>query len=172
VRPLRGRPQVKHGFVARHSTSWPTRAMCRVPGVSCSGFEDWLGRPLSRREQHNAQLTQAIRHRHQASDGTFGAPRVVRDVAAAGLACSENRVARLIKAAGIKARHKRRRTPWQLASVVQAIVPNLLDRQFAATGLNHKCVADFTYVWTGEAKLWLDPDHVQLRRPNWRSVWP
>jgi putative transposase len=61
---------------------------------------------------------------------------VVRDLIDAGFACSENRVARLMKAAGIKVRHKRRRTPGQLDAAVHAIAPNLLDRQFEATGPN------------------------------------
>nr|GFD29195.1 hypothetical protein [Tanacetum cinerariifolium] len=73
----------------------------------------------------------------------------------AGFSCSENRVARLMKAAGIKARHKRRRAPGQLDSPVHAIAPNLLDRQFEATGPNQKWAADFTYVWTGEGWLFV-----------------
>ena len=85
--------------------------MCRLLGVSSSGFYDWLGRPVSAHERENAQLLNAIKHSHEASDGTYGSPRVVRDLIDAGFSCSENRVARLMKAAGIKARHKRRRAP-------------------------------------------------------------
>lgn len=129
--------------------------MCRVLGVSSSGFYDWLERPASQRERDNAQLLQAIKHSHETSDGTYGSPRVVRDLADTGLACSENRVARLMKAAGIKARHKRRRAPGQLEATVHAIAPNLLDRQFEATGPNQKWAADFTYVWTGEGWLFV-----------------
>jgi putative transposase len=60
-----------------------------------------------------------------------------------------------MKAAGIKARHKRRRTPGQLSAVIHAIAPNLLEFQFAATGPNQKWAADFTYVWTGEGWLFV-----------------
>ena len=97
----------------------------------------------------NAQLLQAVKHRYEASDGTYGSPRVVRDLMVAGFARSENRVARLMKAAGIKARHERRRAPGQLEAAVHSISRNLLDRQFEATGPNQKWAADFTYVWTG-----------------------
>ena len=79
----------------------------------------------------------------------------MRDLIDAGFSCSENRVARLMTADGIKARHKRRRAPGQLDSPVHAIVPNLLDRQFEATGPNQKWAADFTYVWTGEGWLFV-----------------
>lgn len=110
---------------------------------------------MSKHERENAQLLGAIKHSHEASDGTYGSPRVVRDLIDAGFSCSENRVARLMKAAGIKARHKRRRAPGQLHSPVHAIAPNLLDMQFEATGPNQKGAADFTYVWTGEGWLFV-----------------
>ena len=129
--------------------------MCRLLRVSSSGFYGWFGRPVSTHERENAQLLKAIRHSHETSDRTYGSPRVVRALIDAGFACSENRVARLMKAAGIKARHKRRRAPGQLASPVHAIAPNLLDRQFEATGPNQKWAADFTYVWTGEGWLFV-----------------
>jgi len=129
--------------------------MCRLLGVSTSGFYDWRDRPTSEHERENARLLQAIKQSHDASDGTYGSPRVVRDLIDAGFACSENRVARLMQAAGIKARHKRRRAPGQLETAVHAIAPNLLDRQFAATGPNQKWAADFTYVWTGEGWLFV-----------------
>lgn len=129
--------------------------MCRLLGVSTSGFYDWLDRPMSQHERENAQLLQAIKHSHEASDGTYGSPSVVRDLIDTGFACSENRVARLMRVAGIKARHKRRRTPGQLEAAVHSIAPNLLDREFEATRPNQKWAADFTYVWTGEGWLFV-----------------
>jgi len=129
--------------------------MCKVLGVSSSGFYDWFERPASQRERQNVKLLEAIKNSHAASDGTYGSPRVVRDLIDAGLPCSENRVARLMKAAGIKARHKRRRAPSKVVGVVHAIAPNLLDRQFEATGPNQKWAADFTYLWTGEGWLFV-----------------
>ena len=146
---------MKYGFIAKYRAIWPTRTMCRLLGVSTSGFYDWRDRPTSEHERENARLLQAIKQSHDASDGTYGSPRVVRDLIDAGFACSENRVARLMQAAGIKARHKRRRAPGQLETAVHAIAPNLLDRQFAATGPNQKWAADFTYVWTGEGWLFV-----------------
>ncbi|WP_197516778.1 IS3 family transposase [Herbaspirillum seropedicae] len=60
-------------------------------------------------------------------DGIYGSPRVVRDLIDAGFACSENRVARSMKAAGIKARHKRRCTQEQRPMAAPSNAPNLLD---------------------------------------------
>lgn len=132
--------------------------MCRLLDVSSSGFYAWLARPVSAHECENAQLLQAIQHSHEASDGTYASPRVVRDLIDGGFFCSENRVARLMKAAGIKARHKRRRAPGQLDTPAHAIAPNLLDRQFEATRPNQKLAVDFTYVWTGEGWLFVAVD--------------
>lgn len=129
--------------------------MCRVLGVSTSGFYDWFERPQSLRQQANAKLLVCIRHSFATSDKTYGSPRIVRDLQAAGQTCSVNRVARLMQAAGIKARHKRRRMPGQLISVVHSVAPNLLERQFEATAPNQKWAADFTYVWTAEGWLFV-----------------
>lgn len=129
--------------------------MCRVLGVSASGFYDWFERPPSDREQRNAKLLESIRRSFLASDKTYGSPRIVRDLRDAGEPCSVNRVARLMQSAGLKARHKRRRLPGQSLSVVHSIAPNLLDRQFEATEPNQKWAADFTYVWTSEGWLFV-----------------
>jgi len=129
--------------------------MCRVLGVSASGFYDWFERPQSKREQANTQLIVRIRGSFAASDGTYGSPRILRDLQAAGETCSVNRVARLMQAAGIKARQKRRRVPGQLVSAVHSVAPNLLERQFQASGPNQKWAADFTYVWTAEGWLFV-----------------
>lgn len=146
---------MKYAFIAKHRTIWPTRTMCRVLGVSHSGYYDWSKRAPSARDQENERLLKSIRLSHQASDNTYGSPRVFRDLLEAGIACSENRVARLMKVSGLKARHKRRRLPGQVDDVAHSIAPNLLDRQFEATGPNQKWAADFTYVWTAEGWLFV-----------------
>jgi len=71
-----------------------------------------------------------------------------------------------MNAAGIKACHKRRWAPGQLDLPVHSIAPNLLDRQFEATGPNQKWAADFTYVWTSEGWLFV----VVVLDLYWRRV--
>ena len=65
ARLIRSRPQVKYGFIDKYQTIWPTRTMCRLLGVSSSGFYDWLVRPVSVHEHENAQLLEAIKHSHE-----------------------------------------------------------------------------------------------------------
>jgi putative transposase len=90
------------------------------------------------------------------SDRTYGSPRVWRDLLAWGETCSQNRVARLMRAAALQARPRRRRPPQDLGVRPEhRIAPNVLDRRFAAPAPNQYWVADFTYVWTGEGWLYL-----------------
>lgn len=147
---------MKYGFIARHRSVWPVRAMCRVMSVSASGYYDWAARCPSKRSQTNALLTARIRESFAASDRTYGSPRVWRDLQDWGEACSENRVARLMQAAQLRARSKRRRLPGDSGQRPEhGIAPNILDRQFEAAQPNQRWVADFTYVWTAEGWLYV-----------------
>jgi len=76
--------------------------MCRVLKVHRSGFYAWLREPLSARAKANHELTVKIREFHEQSMGIYGSPRIFRDLKEAGVACGENRVARLMRKAGIK----------------------------------------------------------------------
>jgi putative transposase len=147
---------VRYGFIARHRSVWPVRLMCRLLSVSHGGFYDWQGRSLSRRTIESERLTGLIRSSFEQSDRTYGSPRVWRDLHDWGERISENRVARLMCRAGIRARSKRRRHPADPgARNEHTIAPNVLDRQFEANAPNQKWVADFTYVWTAEGWLFV-----------------
>jgi len=76
--------------------------MCRVLKVHRSGFYAWLHEPLSPRAKANEMLTAKIRESYDQSMGIYGSPRIFCDLREAGVACGENRVARLMRAAGIK----------------------------------------------------------------------
>lgn len=150
-RLLRQGSAVKFSFIARHRGVWQTRQMCQALSVSRAGFYEWMSRPESSRARENQALVVAVRTSFEQSDRTYGSPRVWRDLRAWGHRCSENRVARLMLAAGLQARRKRRRIPGDTGVRPEhAIAPNLLDRQFEAKGPNQRWVADFTYIWTHE----------------------
>jgi putative transposase len=76
--------------------------MCRVLKVHRSGFYAWLHEPLSARTKANEALTAKIREFYDQSMGIYGSPRIFYDLREAGVVCSENRVAKLMRAAGIK----------------------------------------------------------------------
>jgi len=142
-------------FIARHRGIWQTRHMCYALGVSRGGFYEWLSRPESCRSRENRQLLAQIRASFEQSDRTYGSPRVWRDLRAWGFSCGKHRVERLMRAAGLKARSKRRRLPSdEGVRPEHAIAANVLDRQFEATAPNQRWVADFTYIWTDEGWLY------------------
>ena len=85
--------------------------MCRLLGVSASGFHEWLGRPPSARSLANARLLVRIPEFFALSHRTYGSPRIWKDLAVAGERCGENRIARLKHDAGIRAQVKPRRLP-------------------------------------------------------------
>jgi putative transposase len=147
---------VKFAFVARYRPVWPTRMMCRLLGVSASGFYEWLGRPPSARSLANAGLLVRIRECFALSQQTYGSPRVWKDLVVAGEGCSENRIARLMRAARINAQPKPRRKPTDVGMRPEhSIASNVLERDFTAPGPNRKWAADFTYIWTGEGWLFV-----------------
>jgi len=147
---------VRYGFIARHQPIWPVRTMCRMLKVSHAGFYDWHGRAPSASSMEDARLTGIIRTSFVASDGTYGAVRVARDLRDGGEHCGKRRTARLMRLALLHARPKRRRRPTDEGLRPEhSIAPNILDRQFEAVGPNRKWVADFTYLWTTEGWLYV-----------------
>jgi putative transposase len=132
-----------------------TAPMCRVLGVSASGYHAWDRRDASPRTQADAGLLEQIRAYHRQSRGTYGTPRIHRDLRAAGVRVGRKRVARLLKQAGLRGVSRRK---WPVTTVRAAHVrpaPDLVQRAFTATGPNQLWVADITYIPTGSGTLYL-----------------
>jgi putative transposase len=147
---------MKFAFVAKHRGIWPVRWMCEALGVSRSGFHAWLTRPPSNRAIADEETGARVRASFIASDRTYGARRVWRDVLAEGISCGLHKVERLMRAEALRARPRRRGLPKDEGDRLMAVLsPNLLDRQFEAEGPNQKWIADFTYIWTAEGWLYV-----------------
>lgn len=147
---------MRYGFVARHRSIWPVSRMCGLLEVSRSGFHEWHDRQPSARAVEDERLTTRIRAFHVLSGRSYGSPRIVRDLREAGERIGENRVARLMRCAGIAASRRRKRRPVDEGVRPEcAVARNVLERDFTATGPNQKWVADFTYVDTGEGWLYV-----------------
>lgn len=125
---------------------------CRVLGVSPSGYYAWLRRAPSARQLANLVLTEAIRQTHQASDETYGMPRIRAELQDAGHVVSRKRVARLMRQAHIRGVSRRRGfTVTTERHPHQRPAPDLVNRQFRAEAPDQLWVADMTYIptWTG-----------------------
>ena len=147
---------MKFGFVAKHRGAWPVDVLCEALGISRSGFYAWRTRSPSRRAQMDAQILVVVRASFVLSDRTYGARRVLGDVRDAGYPCGRQHVARLMRLEALWARPRRRARPVDRGDrPVPTLAPNVLDRQFTATGPNQKWVADFTYLWTSEGWLFV-----------------
>ncbi len=93
---------MKYAFMQAHQSEFRLTSMCRVLKVHRSGYYAWLREPLSPRAKANETLTSQIREFYDQSMGIYGSPRIFCDLKEAGVACSENRVARLMRSAQIK----------------------------------------------------------------------
>jgi transposase InsO family protein len=130
--------------------------MCRVLGVSRSGYYAWRGRPPSLREQADEALLVDIRTAYQKSRKTYGSPRIHAYLRRKGHFCGRNRVARLMRQHRIVAKKAYRRHPRTTQQHPgDRIAPNVLNREFSATLPNQKWVSDITYIGTEEGWLYL-----------------
>ena len=146
---------MRYQFIADHREQFPVTLMCRVLGVSCSGYYDWCGRPPSRRTVEDLALTTAIQAEFEKSRGTYGSPRILADLRELGHTYGENRVARLMRAAGLKARAARRFKVTTDSNHDLPIAANLLNREFEVEAPNTVWAGDITYVWTAQGWLYL-----------------
>ncbi len=99
-------------LIEAEKTSFPVQFMCRMLGVSRSGYYDWRDRPPSRSSLENATLTSKIREIHRRSREIYGSPRIHAELRALGIRCGRKRVARLMRQAGLLGcmRGRRKRT--------------------------------------------------------------
>ena len=134
---------------------FPVRRLCKVLGVSQSGYFAWRRRPACRRQREDLVLLAHVRSAFRLSNGTYGSPRLTRELQDQGLAVGRRRTARLMRENGLRARQKRRfrRTTDSLHAF--PVAPNLLDQDFTAEGSNEKWGADISYLWTREGWLYL-----------------
>jgi putative transposase len=147
---------VKFAFIAKHRGIWPTEWLCEALGVSRGGFYAWLTRPRSERSRNDEEIGSRVRASFLASDRTYGARRIWRDLLAEGVSCGLHRIERLMRLQALRARPRRRRLPPDLGErQATAVAANVLDRSFEAAAPNRKWIADFTYVWTAEGWLYV-----------------
>jgi putative transposase len=128
--------------------------MCRILEVARSGFYAWIHKPLSDRAIENERLLELIRESYAASGRIYGSPRVYLDLREAGEQIGKNRVARIMRAHGIRA-IRGYKAPRYGVSMPSAIAPNRLQRQFNVDRSDYAWVTDITYIRTWQGWLYL-----------------
>jgi transposase InsO family protein len=147
---------VKYAWIAAHRQEFALVELCTALEVSVSGYRAWQrGGTPDRHRLTDTQMVALIRAIHAELKGAYGSPRMVRELRARGFPASKERVERLMREHGIRARHKRRYQVTTDSKHGLPVAENLLDRHFTPTAPNQVWTSDITYLWTDEGWLYL-----------------
>lgn len=147
---------MKYAWIDAQREEYGVDEMCHVLAVSESGYRSWKrgGNP-QRKRLTDAQMLALIQSIHAEFKGSYGSPRMVRELRLRGFPASKERVERLMQENDIRAKHKRRFKVTTDSKHNLPIAPNLLDRNFTPDAPNQVWTSDITYLWTDEGWLYL-----------------
>ncbi len=141
---------MRYCAIQAHDRRYPIRLMCRALAVSPAGYYAWRARPESVRGAANRALVAKIRVIHRESRESYGSPSIWDALVKRGHGVGENRIARLMRTEGIRAKTVKK---WRATTQSHhrfPVAPNTLNRQFTVTHPNRVWAGDITYVWTAE----------------------
>src|SRR5262245_567936 len=143
-------------MISTLATEYPVRSLCRVLEVTRSGYYRWRSKVAGPRAQANQKLLEQIRRVFEQSRQTYGSPRVTRQLRRMQIACSENRVAKLMCRHNIRAKSKCPFRPRTTDSQhLYGAAPNRLAGTDQLTRANQTWVADITYIRTAGSWVYL-----------------
>ena len=146
---------MKFAFIAAEKAHFPVQVLCAVLGVTRAGFYAARGRPPAPRTRADQRLAIAIAAIHAESRRCYGSPRVHAELRARGERLGRKRVARLMRAQGLRVRWRRRFRTTTNSDHAFPIAPNLVARRFTVPAPNTTWVTDLTYVWTREGWMYV-----------------
>ena len=139
---------------------YPVSLACEVLEVSASGYFNWLRRRQASRSgpsgRHSDEALLAhIRAIHAEVKGEYGWPRMHKELLARGIRVGKDRVRKLMKQHGIKAKTKRKFVVTTDSRHNLPVAPDLVQRRFNPQGPNQLWSGDITYIPTDEGWLYL-----------------
>jgi putative transposase len=147
---------MKYQAIEACKAEFPVSRLCAVLNIAESGYYAWLNQAPSAHKQENRELQQSICTIWKQYRGVYGAPRIYAELQEQGIKVGHNRVARLMREAGIQGKTTRKRRPHTTQSdPTHPVAANVLDRQFTATHPNEVWLTDITYIDTDEGFLYL-----------------
>jgi putative transposase len=146
---------VKFAFMLAERANFPVAFMCRELGVAASGFYAWCGRGPSKRAIEDERLIVYVRAAFEVGRGTYGSPRVHRELRAEGQPVGRHRVARLMRHDGLRVRPKRRYVVTTASRHALRVEPNTLARRFDPEAPNQVWASDITYIATRTGWVYL-----------------
>ena len=146
---------MKFACIHRYREAYPVAMMCRVLGVSRSGYYAWRDREPSVRAVATRKLVERIEAIETEVKGAYGSPRMTRELRAKGWEYGRHRVARVMARMGIQAKRTRAYKRTTERDERDRVEPNRMNRDFGTSRLNEKWAADVTYVPTQEGWVFL-----------------
>ena len=147
---------MKYAWMEEQRTDYTLDELCAVLAVSESGYRAWKhGGTPDRTRLTDAQMLALIRAIHTELKGAYGSPSMVRELRGRGVPVSKERVERLMREHGSRARHKRRYKVTTDSRHTLPVAPNRLNRDFTPSAPNQTWTSDLTYRWTDEGWLYL-----------------
>jgi putative transposase len=144
---------VSRRFVSDHAGQYPVIRLCALTGVARSTYYEWRSRAPSQRDLDDAVLVTEIAEIHEASQGTYGVPRVLGQLRHRGRRVGRKRVARLMAANGLVGVHGRRK--WRRGRPNTAPAADLLGGDFTSEAPDRRWVADITEFACWDGKLYV-----------------
>lgn len=146
---------MKYAFIREQSARHSTERLCRVMGVSTSGYYDWRERGPSAHARRDQELVGMIRDSHFNSHQIYGSPRVFDDLKADNQKVSRKRVARLMQEQQLVARCMKAFKRTTVSDPNLPVASNLLKQDFTATAPDQRWTSDITYIKTDQGWLYL-----------------
>ena len=147
---------MKYLFIAQHKKTWPVDLMCRLLGVTRSGYYGYHQRHGDREDDlYHQELLEAVRDIAKASDDSYGSRRMKRALNILSYPVSRNKARKLMREAGVQVKHRKKYKVTTNSNHKQPVFDNVLNRQFDVAQPDHVYVCDITYLWTGEGWLYL-----------------
>ncbi|WP_420794735.1 IS3 family transposase [Methylotenera mobilis] len=146
--------RLKYAFIDQHRQQFQLISMCRVLKVHRSGYYAWKLKPLSNRAIEDSALLIEIKRSYEDSYGIYGSPRIHYDLREAGIKCSENRVAKIMRNAKLKSIRGYRK-PRYKSGIPSVASPNRLQQVFTVSQPDLAWVTDITYIRTYQGWLYL-----------------
>ncbi len=162
---------MKYQFVDEHARQHRTRLMCKVLGLSRSSYYHWQLEGRDKRENRDRGLLNQIQTVYQLNQGRYGSPRITDELRDQGLHYGKNRIARVMKKYGLRAKTKRKFKLTTHSDHSLEVSNNLVDQNFFSGQPNRLWTSDITYIWTREGWLYLTVilDVFSRKLVGWRT---
>lgn len=146
---------MKYGVIEQMRQDYPVPPMCRLLGVSVSGYYAWRKRTPSKRARQEARLETEVLAAHQRTRESFGPERLQKHLEEHGVCVGVHRIKRLRRKLGLRCRQKRKFKATTNSKHDLPVAPNLLGQDFSVAAPDQAWCGDITYIATGEGWLYL-----------------